>query len=281
MFSSIKKLINFIKHPKENYSNSYYLRYHLFKFIVKIKNKFLPDKNIEEKENVDMFDWKLYNLHYRGELKEEAKVHTISLKLDDYAMHNNELIKINPVIKPLHDNHLLLYETILQLKPESVMELGCGNGMHLYNLHMLSPDLKLFGLDKDEKQLAFLYKSYPNLPAKIQKNDATTLLPPKFEAIADLCFTQAVIMHLHTGQTHLVALKNLFYMSKKYVILMERWKNHHFMNDIKLLLAQHEIKWRNLHFYYKICPVTNKPHIVICSNQPLNYPVLTNYEVLL
>ena len=78
--------------------------------------------------------------------------------------------------------------------------------------------------------------------------DATihwTRLP--FE-VCDAAFTQAVIMHIHTGESHLVAMENLFKMAKKYVILYESMKNHHFLNDIKNSIQKKRISWDNIFF---------------------------------
>ncbi|OGF26073.1 hypothetical protein A2303_04710 [Candidatus Falkowbacteria bacterium RIFOXYB2_FULL_47_14] len=275
----IKKIINFIKDPKHNYSNIYYIEYHLLKLMVRLGKKLRIIKTIGS-DNADMFNWRLYNLHYRGELREEAKVHTMSLAPGDYAAKNGKLEKTNPDIKPLHANHHLLYETILQLKPEIVIEMGCGNGMHLHNLYVLAPDMKLLGTDKDERQLAFLRECYPDIKAEIRKIDATSPLLPELTGVADLSFTQAVIMHIHTNESHLIALKNLFNFSKKYVVMMERWKNHSIMDDIKKLHEKKLISWQNLYFYYRINEETKLPHIMICSNEPLSYNPLKDYNIL-
>jgi hypothetical protein len=276
----IKKIINFLKNPKTNYSNFYYIKYYIYKAAWKIGKK-LHLFSARNTDAHDMFNWNLYNLHYRGELREEAKVHAINLEPNDYALRNNELTKINQNIKPLHDNHLLLYETILQLNPDSVIEMGCGNGMHLHNLNVLVPKIKLTGVDKDEKQLAFLHECYPDLKAKINKLDATLPLPSDYRGIADLSFTQAVLMHIHTNATHLVALENLFNLSKKHVVMMEKWRNHNFFDDIKMLYNHKKIGWTNLFFYYKISKEFRTPHLMICSEEPLDYPELTDYNIFL
>ncbi len=270
----IKKIIKFISRPKEYYPNIYIFGYHLLKALQKIliKLKFIKNSDLPKQ---DMFNWSLYNLHYKGELMEARKNYTIDLKLGDYIFTNHELIKNNGEIKPLHSNHRFLYETILQLNPSSVFEMGCGGGMHLHNLQTLNPNLQLAGIDLLEKQIQLLRKTYPNLKATIKQADATLplsfALPP-----ADLVFTQAVIMHIHTGKLHLVALENLFKMAKKYVILMESAKSHLFVNDIKSLHSKKLINWTQIYFYYRVNKETNQPTSIICSSEILNYPALTN-----
>ena len=227
----------------------------------------------------DTFNWTLYNLHYKGELKESSKILTQSLKSGDYQFRNSILTKTNEKMKPLHPNHRFLYETILQLNPSSIFEMGCGNGMHLHNLQILLPSALLSGIDLSNKQIKFLRQSYPDLKAEIKQADATIPFPPDFLPQADLAFTQAVIMHIHTGDLHLIALENLFKMAKKYVLLFESAKNHNFMDDIKFLKESGRIGWDKLFFHYRINEEIKTPASIICSREQLNYPVLNNYNI--
>ena len=180
----------------------------------------------------------------------------------------------------MHPNHRLLYETIIQLNPESIFEMGCGNGMHLANLQLLLPNVASRGIDRSQEQINFLRESFPELKADIKIADATIDFPSDWLNSADLPFTQAVIMHIHTKNSHLVALTNLFNVSKKYVILMERWKNHNFIEDIKSLQKNKLIKWKDIYFYYREMKETGKPHLMICSKTPLEYPQLEDYSTM-
>lgn len=270
----IKKIYKFIKEPS-NYRNSYFIRYHLLKLVDKIK---YPNLQNTKK---DMFNWDRYNLHYRGELKEIGKTNTISIKKNDYSFIDSKLVKINKNINSLHPNWHYLYETILQLKPKSVFEMGCGSGMHLNNIHVLAPEIKLLGIDRDENQLKFLKELYPNLNAKILLANATELFPSNFLPQVELSFTQAVIMHIHEGESHKIALANLFNISSKYVILVERWKNHQFLDDIRELFNKKIINWETINFYYRNSDENNAPIMIICSKEPLDYPELKNYDILL
>ena len=269
----LKKIIKFISHPKDNYPNIYILGYHILKAFHKTILKFglIKDDGSLKK---DMFNWTLYNLHYKGELKEAKKKYALILKSGDYQFHNLQLIKYNENIKPLHSSHRLLYETIMQLNPQSVFEMGCGTGMHLHNLQTLLPKARICGVDLSHQQLNDLKKTYPRIADSAKQADATaswTKLP--FE-VCDVAFTQAVIMHIHTENAHLVALENLFKMSKKYVILYESMKNHNFLDDIKKLHSEKKIAWDNVFFYYRINEETGLPTGLICSSVSLNYPEL-------
>src|SRR3989339_375174 len=261
----LKKLFTFLSNPRENYPNSYILKYHLLKSLKKIFNK----KN-SSTGTKDMFDWSLYNLHFRGEIKEMQKQYTVTLKPDDYVYKNNVLIRNNEV-KPMHPLYCLLYETILRLRPHSVLEIGCGSGLHLKNINTLSPDIYLNGFDRSQKQLNFLFELFPDLKANVFVNDATEEGLEKNIAKVDLTYTLAVIMHIHKDQTHITALKNLFNLANNQVILIERWKNHDFMQDIKNLHQQKAISWKNIYFYIR--RDKNQPDfcLMVCSRTPLEY----------
>ena len=156
----------------------------------------------------DDFDWRLYNILYRGEVVDIAKEHTPILKESDYIFKDDRLTKNREGLKPLHPNHRLLYETILQLNPGSVLELGCGGGDHLHNISLLIKNAKLYGLDVSSEQLTFLKERHPDLNAVIKQHNCTLPFPPEFPQV-DIAYTHAVIMHIQAGNGHMVALSNL------------------------------------------------------------------------
>ena len=273
----LKKIIKFIAHREENYPNIQIFGYHFLKFIQKsfIKAKLIsPQKN-----NRDMFNWSLYHLHYKGELKGNAKNYLPFLSVGDYEFTNNKLIKKNTSIKPLHQSFQFLYETILQLNPQSVFEMGCGTGVHLHNLQTLLPQARICGVDLSNQQLNGLKKTYPQMANSAKQADATVSWAKLPFEVCDTAFTQAVIMHIHTGDSHLTALENLFRMAKKYVILYESMKSHHFLNDIKKLHSKKRISWDNIFFYYRHNEEINAPMGLICSSTPLNYLGLKDYNI--
>lgn len=153
-------------------------------------------------------------------------------------------------------------------------------GDHLYNLIVLAPNIDLYGRDLSNEQLLFLWRRHPELKADVGQIDITLPFSSLYPCV-ELCFTQAVIMHIHTGNGHLVGLSNLFKISKKHVILMENWRSHNFMDSIQQLFEKKMISWDNLFFYYRISPELNKPHIMIVSAEQLPYDPLTKYDILL
>jgi SAM-dependent methyltransferase len=274
MYKRIKKFLS----DKDHYRNKYFIKYHLYKFFDRLLFK-LRLKKVDQSNLHDMFNWDKYHLHFRGEVAELEKDYTTGLKKNDYRFIDGHLVKANPDIKPIHPLRFLIYETVLQLNPTSVFELGCGHGMHLHSLQVLKPDLVLAGIDRSAKQLEFLQESFPDLQAQVAVKDATIAFDQDLIGKYDLGFTNAVIMHIHFAETHKVALANLFNTCRKYVILAERWKNHSFMDDIKELHAKKIINWQNINFYYKKSPDTDMC-IMICSPEILPYEILTDYNLL-
>lgn len=85
-------------------------------------------------KNEDDFNWSEYNIAYRGEISDITQEHTQLLSDNNFKILEGKII-LNQNLKPLHDNHKLLYETILNLKPNSIFEVGYGCGDHLANLN--------------------------------------------------------------------------------------------------------------------------------------------------
>lgn len=245
--------------------------YHILeKYRQRVKGKIISDD----------FDWDNYHIHYQDELNNDKNRVTAILKKGDYEFYKKELKK-KTNIKPLHHNHRLLYETILQINPGTVLEVGCGGGDHLSNLKLLNSKIKLYGIDLLPKQLKILKKRHPKLKAKIEQFDITLPYSSKLPK-ADLVYTQAVIMHLKTANNYLVALANLFKCAKNYVILMENWTQHEFKKDIEFLFDNKMLSWKKLYFYQRKCPeMGNVPHIMIVSNKKLKYDKLRNYATMI
>jgi hypothetical protein len=230
------------------------------------------------KKAVDDYDWKYYADLYREGLKDIERDYTLAFEPGDFSFKNGTLI-LKKDMKPLHPNYHIIYETILQLNPASVMEIGCGCGDHLHNLSILSPGIRLHGFDVSEGQVEFLKRRHPDLKAWITQYNIT--IEPQLLNLpkVDIAYTQAVIMHIR--QNHLNALANLFRIAKKQIVLMENWKRHAFMSDIQTLFHEKKLPWDKIHFYYRESMTTKKPHLMIVSAQKLpQYPVLTDYSIL-
>ena len=249
--------------------------------IIKIRNRFsqmfapkLPDSLYDD------FNWKKYNNYYKQEIIDLQKDFTAVLKKGEYSFTDNQLIKTSDIL-PLHPNHRLLYETICLLRPERVAEIGCGGGDHVVNLTTLLPDTQISGFDRSNEQLSFALLRSPQLKDKIHRFDITMPFSSKLPQV-DIVYTQAVLMHIKTGNGHLVGLSNMFRMADKQVILMENWSKHSFLDDIKRLYENGMIPWKQLFFYFRRAPeFQNKPHVMIISSELLSFEPLESYAQLL
>jgi SAM-dependent methyltransferase len=228
----------------------------------------------------DDFDWGAYTDHYKGELSEIAKEHTQILKSGDYEFSNGCLAKKGD-IRPLHPNSRLVYETILQLAPQSAMEMGCGGGDHLANLALLAPGIRLRGVDLSERQIALLKERHPHLKCEIRPFDLTSDPEKNDLPQVDLAYTQAVLMHIRDREAYLRGLINVFRVGREYVVLMENWKRNDFVPDILALFEKKKLAWDTLFLYYRESPEFKKPHLLIASRRELTqYPVLHDYATL-
>ncbi|MBI2509069.1 MAG: class I SAM-dependent methyltransferase [Betaproteobacteria bacterium] len=227
----------------------------------------------------DDYDWETYTTGYRSELKAMEGILALTLAAGDYVYRKGCLQRGNSRL-PLHPNHALLYETILQLAPRSVFEFGCGGGDHLHNLHVLQPGLELHGVDRSAGQLGFLKERHPGLKARVREMDITLPFPDGLEQ-ADLAYTQAVIMHIHAGDGHLAALSNLFRVARRQVVLMESWQRHDFMADIRRLHASGAIPWERVLLYFREAADGRGVRILVASAEELpGYKVLDEYRIL-
>jgi len=252
-----------------------YLKYRLRTKLLHLLGRPIPAEFAD-----DDFDWRAYSTHYAEELKEMEQDYLMRLAPEDYLFAEGILTRQSSA-RPLHPNHRLLYETLLQLAPQSAMEIGCGAGDHLYNLSLLAPKIYLSGVDRSQDQLTFLKRRSPNLKAAVTQLDITRPLP-KPPPGADVSYTQAVIMHIKTEDHHLTALSNMFQIATKQVVLLENWRHHLFLDDIRRLHAQGRIPWKELHFYFRRAPeMGNRPHLMVISATPLDYEPLTDYNALL
>lgn len=248
-------------------------------FGLEVRRRGGPEHDRLEDSLDDDFNWQTYNERYRRQLSGAAKRYTAKLDFGDYLLVNNVLTKQRDIL-PLPP-HRLLYETIILLKPSTVMEVGCGGGDHLYNLGILAPEIDTLGLDRAEAQIDFARQRSGGTAGKIQKFDITMPFSNKLPTV-DIAYTVAVIMHIHTGNGHLVALANMFKLASKQVVLMENWTRHSFLDDIKYLFAQRMIPWQDIYFYHRRSPeCQDRPHLMVVSATPLPFEPLADYSQLL
>ncbi|MDA7926714.1 class I SAM-dependent methyltransferase, partial [Verrucomicrobiales bacterium] len=169
----------------------------------------------------------------------------------------------------------LLYETILLLSPDSVLEIGCGGGDNLRNLDTLNSSFDLFGVDISNSQLELLKQRHPELSCNTAIADAA--LPGFSHRQVDLVYTQAVIMHIgEKDGRHIRALENAIKTSQQYIVLMENWEKHNFFNDVNVIFAKGVEGWDEHFLYYRESELSNATKVMIISKGELDYSLLTD-----
>ncbi len=225
----------------------------------------------------DDFDWGSYNEQYAKQLVGIERTQTTKLAPGDFAWTVDGTLSLGADVKPLHPNHHCLYETVGALQVTSVIEIGCGGGDHLHNLQLLFPGLDLFGYDRSEGQLSFLRQRSPHLSGLVQARDMTLPYSPDLRP-ADVVYTQAVIMHIHAGNGHFVALSNACRMARRAVVLMENWHRHDYVTDLKMLQQRGMIDWPEIHF--SIRRWRDRPHVLLVSPSVLPFEPIDSIEPL-
>ena len=172
----------------------------------------------------------------------------------------------------MHPNHQLLLDAIAYLCPTSVHEVGCGGGDHVANITRLFPECAVSGGDRGLTQLEMAADRHPEIQSKLGLQDITMPYSANWPK-ADLVYTQAVIMHIHTAVSHLVALSNMFCCAKKHVLLIENTQCHNFVKDIMALHSGGHLPWQNVQLYIF---ERNGARGIIASNQPLDLPILNS-----
>jgi ubiquinone/menaquinone biosynthesis C-methylase UbiE len=236
--------------------------------VYRFKSFFKNDlKNVKFKDD---FDWDLYTIHYKAELEQMKSENLSIIKNNDYSFIKNKLICNIKKGLVLHTNHHVLYETLLILNPQNLIEFGCGGGDHLRNINTLNSQIILNAFDRSPNQIELLKQRHPNLNANIKIQNITEIFG--INSNYDISYSQAVIMHIKDG--HLQALENMFNVAKSQVVLMENWLEHDFYDDIQMLFIQKRINWESLYLYINNYQSST---ILIASKTKLyNFKELTN-----
>jgi SAM-dependent methyltransferase len=195
----------------------------------------------------DDFDWKRYPSYYKQELKSISRLHTLKIENGNFLYQSGRLKKIDATAKDLHPNHLVLYEVVLGLRPKSVLEVGCGGGDHLANIHQLSSGIKLSGIDRSETQFLTFRERHPHLEVNTFVLDVST---PHCQLVhASLVYTQAVLMHISENDGRFMnALNYVFSSATDTVVMVENWTQHNFFTAIYQIQEQN-VEWRESFMY--------------------------------
>jgi len=238
--------------------------------------KILGQLTLTGKRFIDGVNWKIYNKHYLEELKIIEKTNTTVINNQDIFIKDGKIRYRDINQKPLLINHELLYETIIDLNPKSVLEVGCGAGDHLANLKSLNQNLECYGTELLEEQLNSLNVRHPNNKFKLNLADITLkecTLPE-----VELVYTNAVLMHItEKKQRFQNALTELFSAATEHIVLMENWTQHNFYESVKIVL-QDKPYWK---IYFRVAENDNQTRVMVISKSKLEYEPLVDYNDLL
>ncbi len=163
----------------------------------------------------DDFNWNRYPEHYALEMEGSSSRWTHHFT--DYQIQGG-LIRPMGAAKPLHPNFQVLYQAFMELRPSSVMDVGCGWGYQLVMACRLAgADPR--GFDISDQQVSKALSDWPELEGKLSVWDATKPFP----SVADLVYSHAVLMHLSESRA-LAVLRNMIDASKGWVLLIENWE---------------------------------------------------------
>ena len=233
------------------------------------------------KRFIDGVNWDNYHKDYIEELRLIEKTNTTLLDGKNLSFVDGRISFKNVNTLPLLVGHKLLYETICNLPTNKILEVGCGGGDHLYNLQQLKDDSILFGVDRSKEQLSLFEKRHKFFKSKIKTYvyDLTqsNLELPK----VDLIFTQAVLMHIsEVNNRFFIAFNNLFTESNSYIVLMENWTQHNFLETAHKIIKDHKF-WSSAKIYFTESEIVPSVKCMVISKNDLGLRKLTNYEQML
>jgi len=113
---------------------------------------------------------------------------------------------------PSHRIHRhILIKMLEQLQFETLLEVGCGNGMNLFAIRQAFPAVKLAGTDISGTALAQLQGVLPDIPT--YRLDATE---DTIEGQYDVVISLDVLEHI---ENDVAVINNMYKMTKKYVLI--------------------------------------------------------------
>lgn len=226
----------------------------------------------------DDFDWQNYTSDsYQRRLEGDVESRHLARGRPGDLTFDPETGRVTSQREPLHPNAALILEVIGRLRPQSVHEVGCGGGDHVAHGALLFPETAFTGGDRSHAQLALALERHPELAGRVGVQDITMPFSEKWPK-AELVYTQAVIMHIHTAVSHFVALANLVRQARTYVLLVENYQCHNFVEE---LLALHEgghLPWEDLHLY--LATGSSGARGILISRVELDWPELASDHAL-
>lgn len=182
----------------------------------------------------DDFVWSAYtDDSYRARLEAMSRKETRQLARVSWVVNERGIVLADDA-NPLNPTHRLIYEIVLSLAPDKVCEFGFGAGDHLANIRLLLPEAQIMGFEVSAEQLALARERNGLHGVDLYVRDMTEPhAADGFEGAADVVFCNAVAMHIHGGRRHIVFLKNMAKVARRYVLIRENWLRHDFVKDVR------------------------------------------------
>lgn len=145
----------------------------------------------------------------------------------------------------------LVQEVIKKYNPESILDVGCGNGPDMALSEMNFPTAKVIGFDKDKSNTDFIHQHVSN---KSFIGELELILPILRDGSFDVVLTNGVLMYVNRELFH-----ELKRIAKKVVILSERDAEERILNVIKpfnpiitKIVGEVRETWKNDGYIYEI-----------------------------
>lgn len=220
----------------------------------------------------DDFDWDNYTQDsYHRRLQKDVETEYRAISTEGQLTFDASTGHVTSHGAPIHPNQQLILEMVGQLLPETVHEVGCGGGDHIANVGALYPQVMVSGGDRGATQLELALQRHPELQGRLGLQDITMPFSHRWPK-ADLIYTQAVIMHIHTAVSHFVALANLVRQANKYVLLVENQQCHNFVRDLQSMIDGGHLEWEEANLY--MVEGSGGARGILISRAPLELPVL-------
>lgn len=204
----------------------------------------------------DEYIWSNYHNEYVNQLEGLRKEYDFFIKEWAQTDDSDRQLVFND---KLHDNWKELYSTVFYLRPENIMEVGCGACYHLKNLSTIMPvGTSIGGIDLLVEQLEY-GKKFSDLPPTIIANlfygDVSSkgfINNKKFSGCCDFVYSHAVLMHMSTERV-IQGLRNMAKMSTRYIMLIEGVANHeNWFHLVQNILPDFEFRLTNRYIQYGI-----------------------------
>ena len=144
---------------------------------------------------------------------------------------------------------------------------------------MFNSQIKIFGVDRSEGQLATLKERHPSLPAELRIVDVTGV-DAELQMV-DIVYSHAVLMHISETQNRFaIALDNVLRAAQSQVLMVENWSEHDFLSAIRKAIKANPA-WAKAKLYFTYRPDFPNVRALILSKQPLPFEELNDYDSLL